>query len=139
MQANEIVVKDDSELADVKRELAEKEIRLIDTQNQLEDSKGVIARLTNEKIKLQEELDKYAGEIQNKPRLSLRKPSKDQNQQEIERLKRELEEVKNSHTIKTSEVQLEIAGDSNKAMKDLILENNRLRNQIQIMMDSDSL
>lgn len=54
MQANEIVVKDDAELADVKRELAEKEIRLIDTQNQLEDSKGVIARLTNEKIKLQE-------------------------------------------------------------------------------------
>lgn len=139
MQANEIVVKDDTELEDVKRELAEKEIRLIDIQNQLDDSKGVIARLTNEKIKLQEELDKYAGEIQNKPRLSLRKPSKDQNQQEIERLKRELEEVKNSHTIKTSEVQLEIAGDSNKAMKDLILENNQLRNQIQIMMDSDSL
>ena len=139
MQANEIVVKDDTELADVKRELAEKEIRLIDTQNQLEDSKGVIARLTNEKIKLQEELDEYAGEIQNKPRLSLRKPSKDQNQQEIERLKRELEEVKNSHTIKTSEVQLEIEGDSNKAMKDLILENNQLRTQIQIMMESDSL
>lgn len=132
VQANEIVVKDDAELADVKRELEEKEIRLIDTQNQLEDSKGVIARLTNEKIKLQEQLDKYAGEIQNKP-------SKDQNQQEIERLKRELEEVKNSHTIKTSEVQLEIEGDSNKAMKDLILENNQLRNQIQIMMDSDSL
>lgn len=60
-------------------------------------------------------------------------------QEKLGMVQMELAAIKKSHTIKTDEVKLEIGGDSEKVIKDLVQENQQLKTQIRIMTDSGNL
>lgn len=60
-------------------------------------------------------------------------------QEKLGMVQMELAAIKKSHTIKTDEVKLEIGGDSEKVIQDLVQENQQLKTQIRIMTDSGNL
>lgn len=60
-------------------------------------------------------------------------------QEKLGMVQMELTAIKKSHTIKTDEVKLEIGGDSEKVIQDLVQENQQLKTQIRIMTDSGNL
>lgn len=60
-------------------------------------------------------------------------------QEKLGMVQMELAAIKESHTIKTDEVKLEVGGDSEKVIQDLIQENQQLKTQIRIMTDSGNL
>lgn len=60
-------------------------------------------------------------------------------QEKLGMIQMELAAIKKSHTIKTDEVKLEIGGDSEKVIQDLVQENQQLKTQIRIMTDSGNL
>lgn len=60
-------------------------------------------------------------------------------QEKLGMVQMELAAIKKSHTIKTDEVKLEIDGDSEKVIQDLVQENQQLKTQIRIMTDSGNL
>lgn len=60
-------------------------------------------------------------------------------QEKLGMVQMELAAIKKSHTIKTDEVKLEVGGDSEKVIQDLVQENQQLKTQIRIMTDSGNL
>ena len=60
-------------------------------------------------------------------------------QEKLGMVQMELTAIKKSHTIKTDEVKLEVGGDSEKVIQDLVQENQQLKTQIRIMTDSGNL
>ena len=60
-------------------------------------------------------------------------------QEKLGMVQMELAAIKESHTIKTDEVKLEVGGDSEKIIQNLVQENQQLKTQIRIMTDSGNL
>lgn len=60
-------------------------------------------------------------------------------QEKLGMVQMELAAIEKSHTIKTDEVKLEVGGDSEKVIQDLVQENQQLKTQIRIMTDSGNL
>lgn len=63
----------------------------------------------------------------------------DETKQKLLAVQTELNALKESYTLKTDDLKLEIGGDNADLMKSLLAENSQLKNQIKIMTDSGNL
>lgn len=181
VEAKALVVDDESDVEELKNQIAEQSNTIGKLESDCEQAKQVIADLTKTKAELEDELKRLNKQIEELQENQNNQENQDTDsstdeagetgnvestehsgqleealrQKEIkivelteelrlanEKLKIvqiELEQIKKSRTIQTDEVKLEIAGDNERMVKDLILENQQLKTQIDIMVKSGDL
>lgn len=134
----------------------------VELKNEIDKLTEEMNKASNDEDKL-EQVPEVAEEKEDK-QLTLEKPSEDREEtldhsliaekdEKIHQLENELAETKQkllavqtelnalreSYTLKTDDLKLEIGGDNADLMKSLLAENSQLKNQIKIMTDSGNL